>query len=116
MDQPILRLEDVARSVGCTHVEIEAWVTARLVLPARDAQGYAFAEVDMARIRLIRELRHDLGVEDETLPLVLSLIDQIHALRRQTRLLLEALGDLPEPARQALLERLGGDGDPSSPF
>jgi chaperone modulatory protein CbpM len=37
---------------------------------------------DLARIRLIQDLRADLGVNDESVPIILHLVDQLHALRR----------------------------------
>lgn len=38
-------------------------------------------EEDMARIRLIQELKEDFGVNDEGVPIILHLIDQINLLR-----------------------------------
>jgi chaperone modulatory protein CbpM len=38
-------------------------------------------EEDLARIRLILELRGDFGVNDESVPIILHLVDQLHALR-----------------------------------
>jgi chaperone modulatory protein CbpM len=34
-------------------------------------------------------LKHDLGVNDEAVPIILDLIDQVHGLRRAVRELLE---------------------------
>jgi chaperone modulatory protein CbpM len=36
-------------------------------------------------VRLIRELRDELAVNEEALPVVLSLLDQLYALRRRVR-------------------------------
>src|ERR1700754_2456801 len=44
-----------------------------------------FSDIDVARARLIGDLRGDLGVNDEAVPVVLDLIDQIHGLRRLVR-------------------------------
>jgi chaperone modulatory protein CbpM len=38
-------------------------------------------EEDLARIRLIQELRVDLGANDEAVPLILHLLDQLYRLR-----------------------------------
>ena len=66
-----------------------------------------FREVDVARVELIREIRHDFAVDDEAVPLVLGLLDQVYELRRHLRRLCDALASQPEevqegdPARSA---------------
>ena len=77
---------------GLQRPDLERWIVHRLVLPDSTAGGYAFQEVDVARIRLIRELRDDLSVNEEALPIVLSLLDQLYEVRRRMRELGQALG------------------------
>ena len=55
---------------------------------------------------LICDLRHDLAVEEETIPLVLSLLDQIYGLRRQMNALTAALRQQPDDVRNAILDLL----------
>jgi chaperone modulatory protein CbpM len=50
-----------------------------------------FADVDLARAQLIRDLRDDFGVNDEGISVVLHLIDQMHGLRRSMQGLLEEM-------------------------
>ena len=50
-----------------------------------------FSEVDLSRAQLIRDLREDLGVNDEGVSVILHLIDQMHGLRHSMRELLEEL-------------------------
>jgi chaperone modulatory protein CbpM len=40
-------------------------------------------EEDLARLNLILELKRDFGVNDESVPLILHLVDQIHYLRNE---------------------------------
>lgn len=87
---------------GLDSVELERWIEARWVLPERAAAGYAFHEVDVARIRLILELRHDLMIDEEAMPVVLNLLDQVYALRNRLKALAAAVGALP-PEMRALL-------------
>jgi len=61
-----------------------------------------FAEIDIARIRLIRDLRIDLDVDEGTLPLVLSLLDQVYGLRRSLKAMGRVLGDQPPEVRAAV--------------
>ncbi len=86
--------------------ELADWIGRGWVLPAGEPPDWRFAEIDVARIRLLRDLRHALAVEEETLPLVLSLLDQVYDLRRALAAVLGAAGTLPPPAREALLAAL----------
>jgi chaperone modulatory protein CbpM len=40
-------------------------------------------EEDVARLQLILELQRDLGANDEAIPVILHLVDQLHYLRSQ---------------------------------
>jgi chaperone modulatory protein CbpM len=105
-------LSEVVTLVGrVDRVELSQWIELGWVAPERPAGAEpAFSELDVARVCLICDLRHDLAVEEETIPLVLSLLDQIYALRRQLNALTGALREQPEDVRRALLDRLGGSG------
>ena len=63
------------------------------MIPARETGTPSYSEADLARVRLIHDLRHNMGVNEEGLGLVLHLIDQVHGLRRA---LSQALGSLHE--------------------
>src|SRR5262245_52112928 len=39
-------------------------------------------EEDLARIQLIHELQEDLGANDESIPIILHLLDQLYQIRR----------------------------------
>ena len=101
-------LSEVVTIVGrVDRVELTQWVELGWVTPeARDPQEPAFSDVDVARVCLICDLRHDLAVEEETMPLVLSLLDQIYTLRRQMNALAGALRQQPEDVRDAILDLL----------
>ena len=47
--------------------------------------------MDLARAELIRDLRDDLGVNDEGISVVLHLLDQVHGLRRSMQHLLNEM-------------------------
>jgi chaperone modulatory protein CbpM len=82
----------VATVPGLTEADIWHFVEADWVRPARQGGQPVFSEADLARIQLIQDLRTALEVEEPTLPLVLSLLDQLYATRRQLRLLLKSAG------------------------
>jgi chaperone modulatory protein CbpM len=45
---------------------------------------HSFSEVDLARAQLIRDLQR-MGVNDDGIPIILDLVDQLHGLRRALR-------------------------------
>lgn len=69
-------------------VEIETWIAAGWIVPRPGAEP-KLADIDLARARLIRDLKHGLGVNEEGIPIILDLIDQLHGLRRAMRELLD---------------------------
>jgi chaperone modulatory protein CbpM len=101
-------LSEVVRLVGrVDRVELTHWVELGWVTPERHKPDEpAFSELDVARVCLICDLRHDLAVEEETMPLVLSLLDQVYTLRRQMNALSGALRQQPEEVRRAILDLL----------
>jgi chaperone modulatory protein CbpM len=75
-------IQQVTTEIGISETDLRLWIEQRWVLPAKREDTFFFDDVDLARARLIRELRVDLMVNEEAIPVVLSLLDQVHALRR----------------------------------
>ena len=61
---------------------VETWIEAGWLLPPQTKPEIGFAEIDVARARLISDLRGTLGVNDEGVDVILHLLDQLHDLRR----------------------------------
>lgn len=81
---------------------LRQWVEAGLVRAAGPAEAMHFDETDVVRVRLICELHYELAVEEETLPLVVSLMDQIYDLRRSSRAVAAAIADEPEEVQMRI--------------
>lgn len=75
------------------------------VKPAGE-EPWQFDVVDVARIRLIIHLREELTVEDDTLPLILSLIDQLYGTRRQLNQLCDAISKQPRQVQAEIFSLL----------
>lgn len=86
--------------------ELTLWVERHWVRPRHEGSGYAFSDADVARLELICDLRRDLALDDEALPVVLSLLDSVYGLRRRLRALGTAIGRLPPDVRDRLSEEL----------
>jgi chaperone modulatory protein CbpM len=81
------------------------WIDEGLLKPHRDASGYLFDDVDQARIALICDLHYSMGLGDESLPVVLSLIDQLHRTRHSLRAISTAVSEQPDEIRVAISSR-----------
>jgi chaperone modulatory protein CbpM len=69
---------------------LETWIGAGWLAPRRRGEMREFSDIDVARACLILDLRK-LGVNDEGIPIVLDLLDQVHGLRQLLRELLAAM-------------------------
>jgi chaperone modulatory protein CbpM len=65
--------------------DLERWILNDWVRPDGRIGDYAFRAIDVARVRLIQELRDDLEINESALPVVLLLLDQLYDLRRRMR-------------------------------
>jgi chaperone modulatory protein CbpM len=87
-------------------VELTAWIERGWVQPDSAGEVWEFREIDVARVRLIRDLRYGMDVGEEAIPVVLSLLDQVYELRGQLRRLLAAVEGQPQDVRDAVVAAL----------
>jgi len=66
---------------GIEITTLEVWLEQEWIVPARTARGPDFGEIDLARARLIRELRDGIGANEAGIDVILHLMDQLHGLR-----------------------------------
>jgi chaperone modulatory protein CbpM len=102
--------EVVARVRGLTLTRLRAFVAADCLAPAEREGRLAFAEADVARAALLEELVEDFELDAEAAAVVVSLVDQIHGLRRQLRRLGEAVAAEHPEVRARIRERLAPTG------
>jgi chaperone modulatory protein CbpM len=69
-----------ARFPGLQVAQLSEWLREGLL---RAEPGPSFTDMDVARIGLMLELRDEFEVSEAALPIVLSLLDQLYALRRE---------------------------------
>jgi chaperone modulatory protein CbpM len=103
--------ELLAHFDGLERRELARWIENRWVLPEQHHETWVFHEVDIARVELILDMRRDFAVDDEAMPLVLSLLDQIYGLRRQMRRLSDAIERQPPAIREAIRQALPKAGE-----
>ena len=82
--------------------ELGAWIERGWVRPETDEEGWEFLAIDLARVRLIHDLRRRMDIPEDTMPLVLSLLDQVYDLRAKLRDVLVAVEHQPPDIRALL--------------
>ena len=68
--------------IDLSHLDLptlNAWIEAEWLVPI--APKLEFSDAELARVRLIQDLKVDFGVNDEGISIILHLLDQLHGLR-----------------------------------
>lgn len=78
------RLDQAASRSGVAPELILQFVSRTWIIPI-EAPAEAFDDEDLARIRLICDLRDKLGLNDEAVPVVMHLIDQLNRMHLELK-------------------------------
>ena len=73
-------IKELCEIAGIDENGIRAFVEREWICPIESS---SFDEEDVARVRLIVELEHDFGANEEAIPIILHLVDQLHHLRNR---------------------------------
>jgi chaperone modulatory protein CbpM len=95
----------LSRVEHLTVTRLRVWVAQGWIKPA-GAAAQNYSEADLARAALICNLEDELGFNEDDVPVLLNLIDQIHGLRAELKGLLDALEDLPPDLRATVRMRI----------
>ncbi|MDX0411896.1 hypothetical protein BMJ34_15485 [Sinorhizobium medicae] len=85
-----------------TSRQLRQWVGRGWIVPSQGESGPLFDDVDIARIRLVCELRDDMNVNDDAVSIILALLDQLYRLRGELRTVADALKGQPDEIRQEI--------------
>lgn len=103
----MMKEQDVLAQIeGLTVPRLRICIQEAWVCPARSDNGQMFDDLDIARLRLISELTQDLDVNDDAVPIILSLVDQLNCLRRQFQALDQAVADQDKAIKDEIAARL----------
>jgi chaperone modulatory protein CbpM len=86
-----------------SQVELVTWVERGWVIPDTAGNDPEFREIDVARVRLIHDLRRFMDIGEDAMPLVLSLLDQVYELRSRLKSVLRAVEAQPRDVQLAIL-------------
>jgi chaperone modulatory protein CbpM len=78
---------------------LRRWIDLGWIQPQHDGDNLRFDASDVARVRLICELHYELRIEEDSMSVVLSLMDQLYQTRRSLRALLSAVEAQPPDVR-----------------
>lgn len=92
-----------------TAEDIHHWIENQWLCPEKKEGHYLFKEIDEARARLIVELRDHMGIPEDSMSLVLQLLDQLYTTRRQMRYLCEVISTPDYPDVRKRLRRIMDD-------
>ncbi len=102
-----MRTEAVITLLGDLEtIELTSWIERGWVQPDPAGESWEFHEIDIARVRLIRDLRRGMELTEDAIPLVLSLMDQVYELRGQLRRMVTAMEGQPPDVRAAIIAAL----------
>src|ERR1700734_3138623 len=99
---------EMCRRAGINSHMLRSWVEADWIHPEPGSEPRNFSEMDLARAQLIRDLAGAMGVNSEGVAIILSLLDQIHGLRRTLRRVNSVIIAQDPPVRELIMyEALG---------
>lgn len=78
------KIEEVSDYCGVPREIILKFIEEEWVRPL-DVETPVLDEEDVARVKLIWKLREDFGVNDEAIPIILNLIDQINLMHLELK-------------------------------
>src|SRR5215831_10310034 len=96
----MIRIEEFLIRARLERHSLQAWIAAGWLVPPQTEPELMFSDVDLARAQLIRDLREDLGVNDEGVSVILHLLDQMHGLRRTMQDLLKEMQTTEDRGRR----------------
>lgn len=78
------KLEEASSKAGVEERLVLEFIQNEWISPV-EPDSRALDDEDIARLKLIVHLRNEFGVNDESMPIILRLLDQIHHLHSQLR-------------------------------
>jgi DNA-binding transcriptional MerR regulator len=80
-----LALREAASATGVPVARVRHYVSVGVIRPARVGEAATFGERELARLRRIRRLQDDLGVNTAGVEIVIRLLDEIERLQTDMR-------------------------------
>lgn len=108
VDELVAAISDLQRS------DLEAWIREELVVPREEVGTLLFTDKECARVRLICTLHYELEIDVGTLPVVLSLVDQLYDTRQRLFSLTAAVTAQDRSVQAAIIAAMKQDSELSA--
>jgi len=103
----MMRIDDLVAAISSLQRgDLEAWIREELVVPQQEQGAPLFTDMDCARVRLICTLHYELEIDADTLPVVLSLVDQLYDARQRLLSLTAAVATQDKDVQTAIISAL----------
>ena len=110
----MMRIDELVEAVSALQRnDLEAWIREELVTPQHEQGTLLFTDMECARVRLICTLHYELEIDAETLPVVLTLVDQLYDTRQRLLSLTAAVAVQDQAVQAAILAAMDANGGPS---
>jgi chaperone modulatory protein CbpM len=97
--------EVVTTVARLTRSQLVYFIECEFVRPQREADGYVFRRIDIARLELLCDLSLDLDLDETGVGIVISLLDQLHAARHDLATMARAVDALPADLRDQIMAK-----------
>jgi chaperone modulatory protein CbpM len=106
----MMSIDDLVAAIAVLQrSDLETWIREELVVPQKETGTPRFTDMECARVRLICTLHYELEIELDTLPVVLSLVDQLYNTRRRLLSLTAAVAAQDKTVQAAIIAAIKPD-------
>ena len=110
----MMRVDDLVETISALQrSDLDVWIREDLVAPRQEDGSLLFTDMECARVRLICTLHYELEIDAETLPVVLSLLDQLYDTRQRLLSLTAAVAAQDQAVQTAILAAMKPSGGAS---
>ena len=100
----MMRVDDLVEAISTLkRSDLEVWIREELVAPRQEGGTLLFTDMECARVRLICMLHYELEIDVVTLPVVLSLLDQLYDTRQRLLSLTAAVAAQDKDIQAAII-------------
>lgn len=94
--------DEIVIDLDISGSELSDWIERNWVMPSQENGTILFNDEDEARARLLKEMLHDIGANEASIPVILRSLDQVYNLRKLLGQLASAIQELPAETRKEL--------------
>jgi chaperone modulatory protein CbpM len=110
----MMRVDDLVAAISALQrSDLETWIREEMVTPRQEAGTLLFTDMACARVRLICMLHYELEIDAGTLPVVLSLVDQLYETRQRLLSLTAAVTAQDKNVQAAIIAAMEPNGGSS---